>query len=90
MSALLKFSREHTDFPIIDFLNQSTFDELIAIDLSQDRYRYVYNVDEKYWTPSMEGTYSTFFDHISRHVIHPADQQLLPRNVRSRQADCKP
>lgn len=76
MSALLKFSREHTDFPIIDFLNQSTFDELIAIDLSQDRYRYVYNVDEKYWTPSMEGTYSTFFDHISRHVIHPADQQL--------------
>ena len=79
MSAVLKFSQEHADFPVIDFLNQSTFDELIAVDLKSDRYRYVYNVDEKYWTPSLEGTYSTFFDHVAHHVIHPDDQPLYRR-----------
>jgi len=76
MSALLKFSREHPDFPVIDFLNQSTFDEMISVDLVADRYRYIFNVDRKYWTPSMEGAYSTFFEHVSNHVIHPDDQAL--------------
>ena len=75
MSALLKFSKEHPEFPVIDFLNQSAFDELITVDLSRDQYRYVYNVDQKYWTPSMEGTFSTFFDYVSGRIIHPDDQQ---------------
>ena len=76
LSALLKFSREHPDFPVIDFLNQSAFDELITVNLTEDRYQYIFNVDRKYWTPSLEGTYSTFFDHISQHVIHPEDRAV--------------
>ena len=76
MSALLHFSREHPEFPVIEFLNQSSFDELITVDLSRDTYNYLFNVDRKYWTPSMSGTYSTFFKHVSRCVIHPEDRQV--------------
>ncbi len=76
MSALLKFSKDHPDFPVIDFLNQSAYDELIAVDLSADRYKYIYHVDQKYWTPSMEGVNSVFFDHVVNHVIYHDDQSL--------------
>ena len=77
MSALLKFSKEHSEFPVIDFLNQSTFDELITVDLPSDQYKYVFNVDQKYWTLSLEGTFSTFYQYVASRVIHPDDRDLF-------------
>ena len=77
MSALLKFSKEHPEFPVIDFLNQSTFDELITVDLPSDQYKYIFNVDQKYWTPSLEGTFSTFYQYVASRVIHPDDRDLF-------------
>ena len=76
MNALMTYSKEHHEFPVIEFLNQTTFDKLIAIDLRADKYKYVFSVDTDLWTPSMEGTFSTVFEHFANNIIHPDDQSL--------------
>lgn len=72
---IVQFSKEHPDFPLVEFLDHSAFDELIAIDLSQDTYKFIFNVDEKYWSPSMEGKYSTFYRYVGENILHPDDRQ---------------
>ena len=55
---IAQFAAKHPEFPIVDFLELSSFDELIAVNLEEDTYRFIFNVDQKYQVPSMEGRYS--------------------------------
>jgi len=73
---IARFSKEHPEFPIVEFLDHSAFDELISIDLEHDTYKFIFNVEQKYWSPSMEGTYSTFYGYVGTRMVHPEDQQL--------------
>lgn len=73
---IAKFSKEHPEFPIVEFLDHSAFDELISIDLGQDTYKFIFNVEQKYWSPSMEGTYSTFIEYVGTHMVHPEDRHI--------------
>ncbi len=72
---IVRFSKEHPEFPLVEFLDHSAFDELIAIDLEEDTYKFIFNVEQKYWSPSMEGTYSAFYAYAGRNMIHPEDRQ---------------
>ena len=73
---IARFSKEYPEFPIVEFLDHSAFDELISIDLEQDTYRFIFNVEQKYWSPSMEGVYSAFINYVGTRMVHPEDQQL--------------
>lgn len=73
---IARFSKEHPEFPIVEFLDHSAFDELISIDLENDAYKFIFNVEQKYWSPSMEGTYSTFIGYVGTRMVHPEDQHI--------------
>ena len=73
---IARFAKEHPEFPLVEFLEHSAFDELISIDLQRDTYQFIFNVEQKYWSPSMEGVYSTFCDYVGNHIVHPQDQPL--------------
>ncbi|MBQ6326077.1 MAG: hypothetical protein IJI26_08445 [Clostridia bacterium] len=73
---IARFSKEYPEFPIVEFLDHSAFDELISIDLEQDTYRFIFNVEHKYWSPSMEGAYGAFIDYVGTRMVHPENQPL--------------
>ena len=73
---IARFLKDHPEFPIVEFLDHSAFDELISIDLQQDSYKFIFNIEQKYWSPSMEGTYSTFYRYAGTHFVHPEDRDL--------------
>ena len=75
VSMISSFAQNHPDFSVVEFLDHSSFDELISIDVPGDAYKFIFNVEQKYWSPSMEGTYSTFYDYVGTHMVHPEDQQ---------------
>ena len=58
---------------MMDFLEHSSYDELIEIDLNENRYRFVYNVADKYYAPVTAGVYSEFYRYAADHMIHPDD-----------------
>ena len=45
----LFFSKENKDFSLVDFLNDSTCDETVDIDLSKDTFRQVFHKEGKYF-----------------------------------------
>jgi len=73
---IAQFAAKHPEFPIVDFLELSSFDELIAVNLEEDTYRFIFNVDQKYQVPSMEGRYSSFYTHVGNRIVHPEESAL--------------
>ena len=69
------FSKDRPAVPLLDYINHLSFDELISVDLSQDRYKFIFNVEEKYQVQTNEGVYSLFYDYIVKEIIHPDDRR---------------
>ncbi|MEE3396432.1 MAG: hypothetical protein VZR04_03715, partial [Succiniclasticum sp.] len=67
------FKNRNKPVSVSDFLEYSSFDELIEIDLNENRYRFVYNVADKYYAPVTAGVYSEFYRYAADHMIHPDD-----------------
>lgn len=65
------FSEEDVKSALIDYLNYSLFDVLIEIDVSNDHFKFIYNVTSKYHTPVTEGSYCNFYSYNVDHLIHP-------------------
>ena len=59
---------------IADRLNNSPFDELVEIDLYNDRCRNIYHVDGKYFVPFLDGKWSDLYSYTTEHMIHPSDR----------------
>ncbi len=59
---------------IVDRLNASPFDELLEIDLYNDRCRNIYHVEGKYFVPFLEGGWGELYRYAIEHMIHPADR----------------
>ena len=70
------FKRTNQPLSVPEFLEHSSYDELIEIDLNTNRYRFIYNVADKYYTPVTEGIYSEFYNYAVEHLIHPDDAGL--------------
>ena len=80
---------------LMEYLNSSSFDELLEIDLSRDRSRNIYHVEGKYFVPLLEGTFSDLFQYSAEHMVHPDDaavfQELMdPATIRQRLAAADP
>ena len=57
-----------------DRLNHSPFDELVEIDMINDRCRNIFHVEGKYFVPVMNGGWAELFNYCSEHMVHPEDQ----------------
>lgn len=67
--------REASYQTVVDRLNASPYDELVEIDLINDRCRNVYHVENKYYTPMLNGSWSELYRYCSEHMIHPQDRE---------------
>ena len=59
---------------LVDRLNASPFDELVEIDLYNDRCRNIYHVEGKYFVPFLEGSWTEIYRYSAEHMVHPADR----------------
>ena len=59
---------------VVERLNASPFDELVEIDLYNDRCRNIYHVEGKYFVPFLEGAWSKLYRYASEHMVHPSDR----------------
>jgi len=58
---------------IMDYLNNSSYDELLGVDLKDDRYKFLYDIEGKYDVPSTGGSFRHFYDYAVAHAIHWED-----------------
>ena len=67
-SLISLFLRENSEISFLSFLNSSSFDELIRIDLKKDHYKFIYNIDDKYEIPATEGVFSRYYAYTAQHL----------------------
>ena len=60
---------------VLEYLNNSSYDEMLGIDLNEDRYRFMYNIEGKYRVPATEGSYRNFYSYAVDNLVHEEDCQ---------------
>ena len=61
---------------ILDYLNHSSYDELLQLNIPEDRFLTVYHIQDKYSMPVTDGTYRAFYDYVRKNLVHPDDRSL--------------
>ena len=64
---------KNKDYPLIDFLNNSSCDEIVEVDMNNDTYRQFYHVTGKYFVPDVDISYRELIKFTSEHIVHPDD-----------------
>ena len=59
---------------IVQFLENSSYDELLEIDLNQQTFKSLFHVSKKYAMPLSQGTYKEVFIGMSEELIHPGER----------------
>lgn len=57
-----------------EYLENSSFEEMMRIDVAADRISAVYHIEEKYSLPFTDGSYRAFFTHVLKRLVHPDDK----------------
>lgn len=70
-----RFPRSTDPLSLIEFLNNSSFDDLIEADLISNYTRNIYHSTDKYFVPLLNGNHSNLFDYSLQHMIHPEDKE---------------
>jgi len=60
---------------VLDRLNASPYDELVEIDLINDRCRNLWHVENKYYVPVLHGDWSRLYRYCADHMVHPQDRE---------------
>ena len=60
---------------VAEFMEHSSYDELLEIDIKQDRFKVIYHIEQKYHLPLMEGSFSSFCAYFLEHMVHPEDRE---------------
>lgn len=63
------------DLTLSDYLRQSPFDELVELDLLNNRHHNIYHVEGKLFVPIMEGAYDALYRFLPEHMVHPEDRE---------------
>ena len=58
---------------LINYLNSSTCDEIVEIDLVNDTFKQFYHVEGKYFVPNVEFSYKDLIEFTIAHIVHPDD-----------------
>ncbi len=76
-SGLLDFFAALNLPSLTDFLNPSSYDELLELDVPGDSFRYLYNVEGKYDVPVTQGRLSDYIAHLLAGHVHPDDAEAF-------------
>ena len=63
-------------FNITDFLRQSLFDELVELDLLNNRQRNISHLEDKLFVPIMEGSYDALYRFMLDQMVNPEDHSI--------------
>ena len=58
---------------LINFLNSSSADEIVEIDIVNDTYKQFYHVQGKYFVPNVDISYKELVEFTVKHIVHPND-----------------
>ena len=73
----LIISGETKDFSLVDFLDNSSCDEICEIDLNTDKFRQFSSSEGKYFTPLSEATFSAIYEFTSRYIVSEEDLKIF-------------
>lgn len=60
---------------LLNFLNSATYDELIRFNLADGQYKFLYNIEEKYRVPKIEGPLCDFYEFAAENLVHPEEKE---------------
>lgn len=72
---LLKFKDSSKD-EFLEFLNSSPFDDLVEVDLMNDRCKNISHVEGKYFVPILTATYFDLYRYSVDYMVHPEDKSV--------------
>ena len=59
---------------LIQYVRDSGFDELLVLDIPNDRMKAVFHMEEKYQMPVLKGGYTEFYKYAADHMVFPEDK----------------
>lgn len=62
---------------VLGVLNNSSFDELVELNLTKNSCNNIYHVDGKYFVPILIATYTDFYEYCAENMIHPSDRSIF-------------
>ena len=62
---------------VLDRLNASPYDELLEIDVINDRCRNLWHVQNKYYLPMPQGNWSELYRYCADHMVYSKDRELF-------------
>lgn len=66
---------------IMEYLNNSSYDEMLGIDLNEDRFSFIYNIEDKYHLPATQGGFRNFYEYAVDHLVFEEDRQVYADNM---------
>ena len=80
---------------LIERLMHTAYDELMVIDLANDRFESRYHTDGKFFTPVIDNYYTSLVEYTSSHMVHPEDREthyalMNPVGMEARLASADP
>ena len=70
---IISIALDKSHFSMDDLLKDSSYDDMLEIDLLKDELKLFHHVDGKYYTPFFDGAYSSLFDFTIHNIVHPDD-----------------
>ena len=67
---------ETKDFSLVNFLDNSSCDEICEIDLNTGKFRQFSTSEGKYFTPLSEATFKAIYDFTYRYIVSPEDAEV--------------
>ena len=72
------FFNEGEKLSLIDYLDNSSFDEAVFVDLKADSFTQLYHVDGKYFIPLLDSiSFNSLFYYATDHIVHPDDREII-------------
>ena len=73
----LFFSKENMDFSLVEFLNDSSCDEIFDINLNDNTFKKVSHREGKYFVPILHSSsYKELYDFTLEYILHPDDKKI--------------
>ena len=91
--SILPWKEHHAG--IVEYLENSSFDEKLEIDLKKNRCRNIYHIEGKYFVPLLEASFTGLFSYSRVYMVHPDDRRtyeelLSPTTIRKRLDEAEP
>ena len=66
---------------LIQYVRNSGFDELLVLDIPNDRMKAVFHMEEKYQMPVLKGGYTEFYRYAADHMVFPEDKDKYVKTM---------